>query len=82
MEDFLTNTRKYYKASLEQLNFGNSEAARQVINTWVADKTNQTIKDLIKPDILDASTIMVLVNAIYFKGRIISFEFGKYGCYV
>ena len=70
MEDFLTNTGKYYQASLERLDFADGEAARQTINTWVADQTNQKIKDLIPPGILNAATVMVLVNAIYFKGRI------------
>ena len=70
MEDFLTNTGKYYQASLERLDFADGEAARQTINTWVADQTNQKIKDLIPPGILNSATVMVLVNAIYFKGRI------------
>ena len=69
MEDFLTSTGKYYQASLERLNFANREAARQVINTWVGDQTNQKIKDLIPPGVLGAETDMVLANAIYFKGR-------------
>ena len=66
----MTDTGKYYQASLERLDFANDEAARQVINTWVADQTNQKIKDLIPPGFLNPSTAMVLVNAIYFKGRI------------
>ena len=70
MEDFLTDTGKYYQASLERLDFADGEAARQVINTWVADQTNQKIKALIPPGFLNPSTVMVLVNAIYFKGRI------------
>ena len=70
MEDFLTSTGKYYQASLERLDFADGEAASQVINTWVADQTNQKIKDLILPGILTPNTVMVLVNAIYFKGRI------------
>ena len=65
----MTNTGKYYQASLERLDFADGEAARQTINTWVADQTNQKIKDLIPPGILNAATVMVLVNAIYFKGR-------------
>ena len=68
MEDFLTDSGKYYQASLERLDFADSEAARQTINTWVADQTNQKIKDLIPPGVLGAETDMVLANAIYFKG--------------
>jgi len=37
------------------------------INVWVEQKTRTRIKDLLPKNILDASTVMVLVNAIYFK---------------
>ena len=78
MDDFLSNTGKYYQASLERLDFADGEAVRQVINTWVADQTNQKIKDLIPPNVLDASTVMVLVNAIYFKGRAQCYHYTKF----
>jgi serpin B len=46
-----------------------SGPVRQQINTWVANKTNQRIKDLLSPMDVTASTKLVLVNAIYFKGN-------------
>lgn len=46
-----------------------SGLVRQRINTWVEDNTNQRIKNLLSPTDVTASTKLVLVNAIYFKGN-------------
>ncbi len=69
LESFLDLTRKCYGASVTPLDFREPEPARKTINTWVEDKTNQKIKDLIPSGTLDAMTRLVLVNAIYFKGN-------------
>jgi serpin B len=45
------------------------EAARQVINQWVAEQTAEKIKDLIPPSTLDQATTLVLTNAIYFNAQ-------------
>lgn len=58
-----------YAAGVEPLNYSqDTEGARTHINQWVEKRTNDKIKDLIKPGMLDALTRMVLVNAIHFKG--------------
>jgi serpin B len=43
------------------------EQARLAINDWVSQKTEDKIKDLIAPGLLDNNTRLVLANAIYFK---------------
>jgi serpin B len=61
---------KYYGAGLREMNFSSPEAAersRQIINKWVEDKTNEKIKDLLPKQSVDEA-ILVLTNAIYFKG--------------
>ena len=47
---------------------GNAEGERQLINGWVADRTNQLIKELLTPDHVKPFTKMILVNAIHFLG--------------
>ncbi|CAG2252602.1 unnamed protein product [Mytilus edulis] len=37
------------------------------MNSWVSEQTDGKIKDLIKEDWLDQSTVMFIINAIYFK---------------
>ncbi|KAM7370127.1 hypothetical protein PAMP_011407 [Pampus punctatissimus] len=70
VEDFLTQTRKYYNAELESVDFiTSSEAARVNINSWVEKNTQGKIKDLLVQGVVDNMTRLVLVNAIYFKGN-------------
>ncbi|MBI5684280.1 MAG: serpin family protein [Verrucomicrobia bacterium] len=68
LESFLGLVRQNYGASVTPLDFSATETARKTINTWVEDKTNQKIRDLIPGGVLSAATRLVLVNAIYFKG--------------
>jgi serine protease inhibitor len=59
-----------YDGHLERVNFARAaEQARQTINAWVEKQTNGKIKDLISPGVLDATTRLVLTNAVYFKGN-------------
>jgi serpin B len=64
---YFTITRKAFSAPLEIIDFrADPEAAREKINTWVADQTEQRITDLIPPKNITADTRLVIVNAIYF----------------
>lgn len=52
-----------------RVNFNKApEAARQRINNWVEEKTDQYIKELIAPGMITRATQLILVNAIYFNG--------------
>jgi len=69
LPDFLALTRESYGAELAQVDFVHeAEGARQAINTWVEEKTEGKIVDLIPRGVLDELTRLVLTNAIYFKG--------------
>jgi len=57
-----------FHASIQNVDFGDSELAARMINNWVGKMTMDKIKHLIKADMLNALTRLVLVNAIYFKG--------------
>jgi serpin B len=64
---YLDNTKKFFGAPLEAVDFvGGAEGVRKHINSWVLEKTEKRIKDLIPPRGVDADTRLVLVNAIYF----------------
>jgi len=66
---FLKMGEGHYKAGLEVVDFARAtEAARQTINTWVEQRTENRIEELLKPGLINALTTLVLTNAIYFKG--------------
>jgi serpin B len=67
-KEFLELTRKHYGAGVVETDFGKPEAARKQINGWGEKETREKIKELIPKGIIDALTVMVLTNAIYFKG--------------
>jgi serpin B len=67
--EFLNLTRTNYGAGLVEVNFAaDPELARRTINEWVEQQTRQKIKDLLKPQMINSLTRLVLTNAIYFKG--------------
>jgi serpin B len=69
LDQFFELVTTHYRAQLSYADFKAAyEAARQEINAWVERQTNDKIKELLKPGVLDALTRLVLVNAIYFKG--------------
>ena len=53
---------------LQETDYSDGTASARLINDWVEKITQSKIKDLIKPDMLNSLTRLVLVNAIYFKG--------------
>ncbi|WKT57078.1 serpin family protein [Candidatus Nitrosotenuis chungbukensis] len=63
-EDFINTARQYYDSEVSEVNFPADES---IIDSWVEDKTNDKIKDLVKGKTNDL-TMLVITNAVYFKG--------------
>jgi len=69
LEPFLKTCTDHYAAGFESLDFvADPEGCRQTINAWVEEKTEDRIIDLIQPGLISPVTVLVLTNAIYFKG--------------
>ncbi len=67
---FLKLNRAFYDAGARLVDFaGSSDATRQEINSWVAAKTQDKIRNLLQPGQVTAATRLVLCNAVYFKGK-------------
>ncbi len=64
---YLDKLARNYGAGVYMLDFINEpDPSRIIINDWVAQKTNQRIKDLIPQLAITTETRLVLTNAIYF----------------
>jgi serpin B len=65
---YLDLLAKDYGAGIRLVDFMNApdDAANQV-NDWVDSQTKGKIQKILSPDAIDASTRMILANAIYFK---------------
>ena len=64
--DFIYNNQQFYNAEVRQINF-TSEEAVPLVNNWVKENTNGKITSIINS--LPPSAVMVLLNAVYFKGN-------------
>lgn len=66
---FLNILAQHYEAGIFAVNYlQNPEGARNAINDWVAEETEEKIEDLIPEGAIDSLTRLVLANAIYFYG--------------
>jgi serpin B len=69
LPEYLHVLAEQYGAGLRLVDFrGDPDGARQLINRWVEQQTEDRIKNLIPEGALDSLTRLVLTNAIYFKG--------------
>jgi len=66
-ESFTQRVKADYEAGLNTVNYAQPAEARETINAWVEKATNEKIKDLIPPGVLNEMTRLVLTNAVYFK---------------
>lgn len=68
-ESYLAGAKASFEAPVERVDFrSDPEGSRSKINAWIAEETQQHIKELIpSPEITD-TTQLVLANAVYFCG--------------
>lgn len=67
-QDYLELMSANYEAGLQQVDFAaDPDGARQMVNQWVADQTENRIQNIVPENAFNAMTRLVLANAIYFK---------------
>ncbi|HQU57800.1 MAG TPA: serpin family protein [Saprospiraceae bacterium] len=65
-QEFLNVNQEFYDSEVAALDFA-APAAKDIINGWVKDNTNNLIESIISGEI-EPDVVMYLINAIYFKG--------------
>jgi serine protease inhibitor len=66
LPDFLDINNSFFGAEVRDKDLSNPTSLTE-INKWIEDKTEGKIKDVLK--VLDPQTVMLLINAIYFKAQ-------------
>jgi len=69
LHKYVTDSLTYYGSEVQRLDFTTqAEQSRVLINNWISTKTHDKIRDMMPEGVINGNTIMVLANAIYFKG--------------
>lgn len=72
LPEYLTTIAENYRSEIESADFidpEQREIARQTINTWVEEATENRIVELLKEGVLTEDTRLALINAIYFNAK-------------
>jgi serpin B len=67
--EYTNMTAKYFKSSIDKVNFSNTKETVQAINNFVNNATNGLIKKIFQENEIDPDAVLILLNAIYFKGN-------------
>ncbi|XP_027273671.1 serpin B7 isoform X1 [Cricetulus griseus] len=69
-KNYMECAERLYNARVERVDFTNDiEETRYKINKWIENETHGKIKKVLGGSSLSSSAVMVLVNAVYFKGK-------------
>ncbi|MFT3739878.1 MAG: serpin family protein [Breznakibacter sp.] len=65
--DFTRSNQTYYDSETNALDFSDTEASKNTINSWVNDQTKGKIPSIVEQ--IKPENVMFLINAVYFKGQ-------------
>ncbi len=69
MDEYQKMLEKNFKSEAKKVDFKlNAEDARRTINSFVSDKTNNMIPEVIAAGQHDSLSHFLLINSVYFKG--------------
>jgi serpin B len=68
LEEYLNFINNYYMGEATNVDFSKPDKAAEIINLWVEENTGGKIQDMLSSGDISPSTVLILSNAIYFKG--------------
>ncbi|KAM9225176.1 serpin B12 isoform 2-T3 [Dugong dugon] len=68
--EYLDGVIQFYHTTIESVDFRkDAEKSRQEINFWVESQSEDKIKEFFSQETINNTTVLVLVNAVYFKAK-------------
>uniref|UniRef100_A0AC35GTB7 Serpin domain-containing protein n=1 Tax=Panagrolaimus sp. PS1159 TaxID=55785 RepID=A0AC35GTB7_9BILA len=67
-DNFVEKFNNFYQGEIQKVDFLPAETVEKV-NNFIAEATRNKINDIVGKDTFDEDTKIVLINAIYFKGK-------------
>lgn len=67
--DFVEIIEECYDGKFEEVDYKKPKDCVKVINSWCDKNTNGKIPTIISENFINADTLLILTNAIYFKGK-------------
>lgn len=64
---YKTSIQNLLKSSVESIDFAQTISTAKIISDWIELQTNHKIKNMVTPDMINETTKLMLVNAVYFK---------------
>jgi len=68
LETYLSFIDNYYMGKATDLDFTDPAKAAEIINKWIEENTGGKIEDMLSSADISPGTVLILSNAIYFKG--------------
>src|SRR5690606_18382673 len=65
---YLQILETHFRGGYEEMDFSNVRKAVEIVNNWAAKNTNNKIRQVVSDDFFRGEMLLVLANAVYFKG--------------
>lgn len=70
LSNYSNDIARNFNGTAKNVDFkGAAEDTRKMINSWVAERTNDKIQEILSPGDISPLTLFIITNAVYFNGN-------------